>query len=1050
MIKLYCVPALSSALEQLKKLIKDNRGSGRRTVIFCEDRLTLAAERAVCAAVGGTFDTAVYTFSRFLASNLKDGSQRNKILSGQGSAMVVRKLIEKNRERLKCFKRLSSPQAAQTVYDTIALLYSSRVTAGDAANVETNDALLKRKLEDIALLYGEYFDYLEENGLEDRNSYLRRLPEIIKTSSQIMGADVVLLGFQCFTCSTAECASACMETAENVYGIFTGGAEDIYVNEALAGFAGCAEKYGGAVNVSAEHEALPEADRLRRALFNGDAFRENDAMRTPRVHLFEAADGDEELEYIAACIKKHVSEGERYRNISLMLPNADECRPLIKRVFSQYRIPYYVDSSSPLSSHFICEFICSYLSCAADGCLPESAASVISSPLFTASRKQKDNYRNYILRACNFRGGVKRQPNEELCQKSGYDYAEICAVRSLFLDGLEKLPQKADGKKMGESVMALLDFFNAEQTLSALSKKFSSSLEYEAALCERAYGEAAAVISEAGNITAGESVTCAEFLKLLKSGFAADKVSIIPPKQDAVFVGDVARTANTGSNVIFAARLTGDVPAAGDDSALLTDRELTSLEHLNVFISPKISLVNMRARETVALNLCAFNEHLYLSYPSRLDGAECSPSEIISYAKAVFVTPGGNKLSALTQRRLDDSGRALAYYCSERAPALKQLVKLGAGGAASSVYKLLAENGYEDDARRALENPCKSDISAGEKLFTTNGSISPTALETYFSCPYLGFMRSGLRVAEREEGTMNHLDSGNFIHAVLQNCAPKVESAADEESMGKIAVQEAESLLNVAPYSSIKGEKSGGYAAAELVEEAKQTCLGMYRQLRDSSFSVAACEQSCEMPLGRVKLYGRIDRVDANGDMVRVIDYKTGKVNAEPEKYYMGLKLQLQLYLSAAAKGRRAVGAYYFPASVEYKNADSKTKDDGDFRLKGFMDGGEDVVSASDRTLEQGQKSRYFDAALGGKPNNYAMDSGAFASFLDYGVMVAKNGADEMTSGYIKPSPVKDICKYCKMGGCCGFSRSGGGTVREGASLSSADIAQIAANRKEV
>lgn len=224
----------------------------------------------------------------------------------------------------------------------------------------------------------------------------------------------------------------------------------------------------------------------------------------------------------------------------------------------------------------------------------------------------------------------------------------------------------------------------------------------------------------------------------------------------------------------------------------------------------------------------------------------------------------------------------------------------------------------------------------------------------------------------------------------------------------------------------------------------------MYRQLRDSAFSVAACEQPCELPLGRVKLYGRIDRVDSNGDMVRIIDYKTGKVHAEPEKYYMGLKLQLQLYLSAAAKGRRAVGAYYFPASVEYKNADAKAKDDGDFRMKGFMDMGEDVVSASDTTLEQGQKSRYFDAALGGKPNNYAMDGETFANFLDYGVMVAKNGADEMASGYIKPSPVKDVCDYCKMGGCCGFSRSDGGTVREGAALSSADIAQIAANNKGV
>ncbi len=1038
MITVYCVPALSTALDELKQIIKNNRKADRRTVIFCEDRLTLAAERAVCAAVGGTFDAAVYTFSRFLAANV---NERGKILSGQGSAMVVRKLIEKNRESLKCFKRLSSPQAAQTVYDTIALLYSSRVSAEIAADVQTDDVLLKRKLDDIALLYGEYFAYLKENGLEDRNSYLRRLPEIIKSSPQIAGADVVLLGFQCFTCSTSECASACMEAAENVYGIFTGGAEDIYVNEAIAGFTKCAEKFGGLVSKAVSGNLIPEADKLRKGLFNGDCFRESSPVPTGKVRLFEAADGEEELEYIAACIKKHVSDGERYRNISVMLPSVEECRPQIKRVFSQYRIPYYIDAGTTLSSHFICEFICSYFACAADGCLPDSVISVISNPLFTATRRQKDNYRNYILRACSYRGGVKRQPKAEFCEKSGYDYGEICAVRSLFLGGLEKIPPRVDGAEMGEAVVGLLNYFGAEDKLSALAEEFSDALAPEAAMCGRAYAEAVSVAGEAGEITAGEQVTAGEFLKLLKSGFAADKVSIIPPKQDAVFVGDVAKTANIGSNIIFAARLTDAVPAAGADSSLLTDRELTSLEGLNVFISPKISLVNMRSRETVALNLCAFNEKLYLSYPTRLDGAECSPSEIISYAQAVFATPAGNRLAPLTKRRLDESGRALPYYCSERLPALKQLVKTGSGGAASAIYNLLAESGCESQAKKALGYSCgKADISSGDKLFTTYGSISPTALETYFSCPYLGFMRGGLKVSEREEGNMRPLDCGNFIHAVLQEVAPLADSAESEDKMAEIALDAAQKLLAEAPYSSLTEEKSGAYAAQRLIGEAKAASLGMYRQLRDSSFSVAAAERSCEVNLGGVKLYGRIDRVDSNGDMVRVIDYKTGTIDASPEKYYMGLKLQLQLYLVSAAEGKRAVAAYYFPASVEYK-----TKQDGDFKLKGFMDGGDDVVSASDTTLAPKQKSNYFDAALGGKPNDCAMESETFKSFLNYGLLVAKKGAAEMTSGFIEPSPAEGTCKYCKMGGCCGFSRADGGVERQLSSVKSADIAQIAA-----
>ena len=68
MIKAVICPALSAALDKLKEIISDNELNGKNTVIFCEDRLTLAAERTVCNAVGGSFSVGVYTFARFLSS----------------------------------------------------------------------------------------------------------------------------------------------------------------------------------------------------------------------------------------------------------------------------------------------------------------------------------------------------------------------------------------------------------------------------------------------------------------------------------------------------------------------------------------------------------------------------------------------------------------------------------------------------------------------------------------------------------------------------------------------------------------------------------------------------------------------------------------------------------------------------------------------------------------------------------------------------------------------------------------------------------------------
>ena len=94
--------------------------------------------------------------------------------------------------------------------------------------------------------------------------------------------------------------------------------------------------------------------------------------------------------------------------------------------------------------------------------------------------------------------------------------------------------------------------------------------------------------------------------------------------------------------MVFAVWLTGDVPEASSDCALLTDREIAALEGVSLNISPKIRQVNARRRETIALNICAFRKHLYLTYPVSSDGEERGKSEIILYAQKLFATDGGN------------------------------------------------------------------------------------------------------------------------------------------------------------------------------------------------------------------------------------------------------------------------------------------------------------------------------------------------------------------------------------------------------------------------
>lgn len=1041
MIKAFNCVALSAALGKLKEIIRERESTGRKTVIFCEDRLTLAAERTVLSAVAGSFDTSVYTFARFLST--EKGKNPN-LLSSQGSAMAVRKIIEDNRDKLTLFKKLAASAAAQSVYDTIALLYSSRISSEQTEKAALRGGILGGKLHDIAIVYKEYEKYLKESGKEDRNGYLATIGKVIEDSPKIKGNAVIFLGFQSLTNAAAECARACFSAAADVYGLFIGGAEDVYVNEACARFILAAKDFGGAQTEVCAGSLNGEAEILRRSLFNPDAYY-SEAEPSEKVHIIEASDGQDELEFIAARIKKHVAEDdERYAKISVMLPDLDGGIRALTRVFSAYKIPFYADRRLSLSEHPLCSFICDYLMCSLTGCRPQDVDAVISSPYFPAEKEEKDEFRNYLLRLANWRGGIKREPSKEITESFKFDFGVIKKVRKTFLDGLEKISKNSVKSGMCGGIRALLELFGVKNTLEETAKKYADIKPAEAQFCLRAFDSVNAVLDEAESLIGG-GVPLGEFIKILKSGFAAMKISLIPPKADAVFVGDLGATANTGSDVVFAARLTSDVPGASADTALLTDRDIALLEEEGLDVAPKIAQVNARKRETCALNICAFRKHLYLSYPARLNGDECEPSELISYASAVFLAPSGNKLTAISTDKIERSLKAAPYYCSEPLPALRRLQKFRNGYEAASVYEVLSKRGLREVADAGLKKRAYRPITCASRLYLNYGSLSPTALESYFSCPYLGFMRQGLKIKEREEGCVRPVDTGNFIHSVLQDVAAEINSLESGEQLKKRAGEIALSKLEKPPFSSLTQSKSGQYTADALVLEAVEVCGGMYEQIANSSFRVLAAETKCEIRLaGGVKLFGRIDRVDESGDMVRIIDYKTGTVDASAPLYYSGLKLQLPLYLSAVSDGRRAAGAYYFPAAVEYTE-----KKDGVFRLQGFMDGSEDVVAASDTTISSGEKSRYVNAYLKGKSIESSMTREEFSYFLSYSRLVAGGGARELMAGNIAPSPAAGTCAYCPVGGSCGFAAGRTGEERRPPSLKCADIAAIAKEQEE-
>lgn len=163
--------------------------------------------------------------------------------------------------------------------------------------------------------------------------------------------------------------------------------------------------------------------------------------------------------------------------------------------------------------------------------------------------------------------------------------------------------------------------------------------------------------------------------------------------------------------------------------------------------------------------------------------------------------------------------------------------------------------------------------------------LSASAYQDLRHCPYRFFALRQLRLTEAPEldEAPDQRDMGNWLHAVLRafheqrgNARPGEQT--DRTMLNQIAVETASAMgLNA-------DEGAAGFLPFEAMwpalREGYLAWLAGYESRADRAgprFEMA--EVAREMPLGSWKLYGKLDRVDAQkspeGDIPLVIDYKT-------------------------------------------------------------------------------------------------------------------------------------------------------------------------------
>ena len=245
-------------------------------------------------------------------------------------------------------------------------------------------------------------------------------------------------------------------------------------------------------------------------------------------------------------------------------------------------------------------------------------------------------------------------------------------------------------------------------------------------------------------------------------------------------------------------------------------------------------------------------------------------------------TPAQSLVLGLPAREDLAAAASAAWHYALQFPHVDVLWRLSEGGeqlmASGFVQQLRLQQAHTlaPDPRplRALgSRPCAMPQPSGEALPLER--LSGTAYEDLRRCPYRFFALRQLKLqgADELDVTLDKRDFGNWLHLVLRHFhqtlrGTPVSDAQARQALLDTAAAQASTELGLSPaeflpFAAAWPRVRSGYLQWLVAHEAE-------------GGEFVAAEVWKEMPLGRLKLVGKIDRIDRQRDgSALVIDYKT-------------------------------------------------------------------------------------------------------------------------------------------------------------------------------
>lgn len=831
-----------------------------------------------------------------------------------------------------------------------------------------------------------------------------------------------------------------------------------------------------------------------------DAAMENAADTQSDISIHLLRQPQQEVAFVAQCIKKLRRQGYRYRQIAVVAGDMEIYGTLARDIFGQTGIPCFVDQKKSILANPFVSMLDALLDILQYDFRYDTVMRYLRGRYSPLTREETDLLDNYLL-ASGIRGS-KRWTQEWTVDKI-FSIGDLEQAKKTN-EALNRIRQKVWGTfeeicgriRTGKHTIrdfatALAEFMEAQDFYHKLERDveaFRQNGDPESAKeYEQVYGIVADVLDRLVELLGEEKTALKEFRELLDTGFSEARVGMIPPGVDQIVVGDLTRTRLSHvKHLFFIGATDANIPAGGGSGGILSSSERSFLEQEDFELASTDREKIYTEQFYLYLTLTKPEEHLYLCLcESGNDGREQKPAYLIDRVRKLYP-----EITVSIEEQQED-----AVHILGQDEGVTYLIRGLRNKSCHdtrwqqifSYYKQHKPDELQRILAAAFYQPVQAKLTkeAADMLYQDMLRGSASRFELYASCAYRYFLQYGLCLQERQEREVAFYDIGNIIHETLELYTRdmiannrKWQDIDEEERIRK-----AEMYFGEIADQYKNGLLQDTFRSRHLMQTMKRvvnrTIKAISTQMGDGEFETIGSELHFEQIHGPLVLRGSVDRIDClsteDADYISIVDYKTGEKDISLSDFYYGLQMQLVIYLQAAvdeAKGkRRSLKKQIIPAGIFYfhpkdpmlegyvEEASREPEIMKSFRMKGLVNESDEVMYAIDERFRPDSGdglaasvrsgvvpvSTKQDGSISKISTRYLATGTDFELLMRYTKDKLQSMSRDIMGGTIGVEPYrkendKTSCDFCPYHGICQFDPKMGQEYRNLQELSDDEV----------